>query len=69
MRIMPFSSSAFYRDKHKIGGIMFYKKIFLVILLLFQALEAACWIPLLRTGKCVLAGDHHQLPPTILSKE
>lgn len=34
-----------------------------------QAMEAACWIPLLRTKKCVLAGDHLQLPPTILSKE
>ena len=34
-----------------------------------QAVEAACWIPLLRARKCVLAGDHLQLPPTILSKE
>ncbi|KAL3878418.1 hypothetical protein ACJMK2_030771 [Sinanodonta woodiana] len=34
-----------------------------------QALEAACWIALLRAPKCVLAGDHLQLPPTILSKE
>ncbi|WAR00145.1 SMBP2-like protein [Mya arenaria] len=34
-----------------------------------QALEAACWIPLLRSRKCVLAGDHLQLPPTILSNE
>ncbi|NWU71552.1 SMBP2 protein, partial [Pterocles burchelli] len=32
-----------------------------------QALEASCWIPLLRAGKCVLAGDHKQLPPTIIS--
>ncbi|XP_038619951.1 DNA-binding protein SMUBP-2 [Tachyglossus aculeatus] len=32
-----------------------------------QALEAGCWIPLLRARKCVLAGDHQQLPPTILS--
>ncbi|XP_053400098.1 DNA-binding protein SMUBP-2-like [Mercenaria mercenaria] len=34
-----------------------------------QAMEAACWIPLLRTKKCILAGDHLQLPPTILSNE
>ncbi|XP_035827063.1 DNA-binding protein SMUBP-2 isoform X2 [Aplysia californica] len=34
-----------------------------------QALEAACWISLLRAPRCVLAGDHLQLPPTILSKE
>ena len=33
-----------------------------------QALEAACWIPLLRGRKAVLAGDHKQLAPTIMSK-
>ncbi|XP_078539014.1 DNA-binding protein SMUBP-2 [Lissotriton helveticus] len=32
-----------------------------------QALEASCWIPLLKAKKCVLAGDHKQLPPTIIS--
>lgn len=32
-----------------------------------QALEASCWIPLLRAPKCILAGDHRQLPPTIVS--
>ncbi|NXA37648.1 SMBP2 protein, partial [Eudromia elegans] len=32
-----------------------------------QALEASCWIPLLRAPKCILAGDHKQLPPTIVS--
>ena len=30
-----------------------------------QALEAACWIPMLRASKVVLAGDHCQLPPTV----
>ena len=34
-----------------------------------QALEAECWIPLLRGRRCVLAGDHLQLPPTIKSEE
>ncbi|XP_056657155.1 DNA-binding protein SMUBP-2 [Monodelphis domestica] len=34
-----------------------------------QALEASCWIPLLRARKCILAGDHQQLPPTIMSKQ
>lgn len=32
-----------------------------------QALEASCWVPLLKARKCVLAGDHRQLPPTIVS--
>jgi ATP-dependent RNA/DNA helicase IGHMBP2 len=33
-----------------------------------QALEAACWIPLQRGRRAVLAGDHRQLPPTIHSE-
>ncbi|XP_066268231.1 DNA-binding protein SMUBP-2-like [Branchiostoma lanceolatum] len=32
-----------------------------------QALEVSCWIPLQYAGRCVLAGDHLQLPPTIIS--
>jgi superfamily I DNA and/or RNA helicase len=32
-----------------------------------QALEAACWIPMRRVGRIVLAGDHCQLPPTVKS--
>ncbi len=32
-----------------------------------QALEAACWIPIRRVGRVVLAGDHCQLPPTVKS--
>lgn len=35
-----------------------------------QALEAACWIPIMQGArKLLLAGDHLQLPPTIISKE
>lgn len=34
-----------------------------------QALEAACWIPIRRATRVVLAGDHCQLPPTIKSFE
>lgn len=34
-----------------------------------QALEAACWIPLQKADRLVLAGDHQQLPPTIKSPE
>ena len=32
-----------------------------------QALEAACWIPIRRATRVVLAGDHCQLPPTVKS--
>ena len=32
-----------------------------------QALEAACWIPIRRVSRVVLAGDHCQLPPTVKS--
>lgn len=34
-----------------------------------QALEPACWIPILKAQKVILAGDHCQLPPTIKSNE
>lgn len=34
-----------------------------------QGLEAVCWIPILKGRRCVLAGDHCQLPPTIKSQE
>ncbi|MBX9628212.1 MAG: AAA family ATPase, partial [Gemmataceae bacterium] len=34
-----------------------------------QATEPACWLPLLRADKLVLAGDHCQLPPTVVSPE
>ncbi|HEY5751014.1 MAG TPA: AAA domain-containing protein [Chryseolinea sp.] len=34
-----------------------------------QALEPACWIPILRSRRVIFAGDHQQLPPTIKSNE
>src|SRR5690606_13782347 len=34
-----------------------------------QSVEPGCWIPLLRSDRLVLAGDHCQLPPTIISRE
>jgi predicted DNA helicase len=34
-----------------------------------QATEPSCWPALLRCGRLVLAGDHCQLPPTMLSRE
>lgn len=32
-----------------------------------QALEPACWIPVLKAKRIILAGDHQQLPPTVKS--
>jgi ATP-dependent RNA/DNA helicase IGHMBP2 len=34
-----------------------------------QALEPACWIPILKANKVILAGDHCQLSPTVKSAE
>lgn len=34
-----------------------------------QALEPACWIPLLKCSRVVLAGDPFQLPPTVKNLE
>ncbi|WP_370362839.1 AAA domain-containing protein [Mucilaginibacter flavidus] len=34
-----------------------------------QALEPACWIPILKAQKLIMAGDHLQLAPTIKSNE
>lgn len=34
-----------------------------------QALEPACWIAIPKAKKWILAGDHHQLPPTVKSIE
>jgi ATP-dependent RNA/DNA helicase IGHMBP2 len=34
-----------------------------------QALEPGCWIPIAKGERVVLAGDHHQLPPTVKSEK
>src|SRR4029079_6701212 len=34
-----------------------------------QSTEAGSWIPLLRCDRVVLAGDHCQLPPPVVSRE
>ncbi len=34
-----------------------------------QALEPGCWIPISKAKRVVLAGDHHQLPPTVKSEK
>ncbi len=34
-----------------------------------QSTEPGCWVPVLRAQRLVLAGDHCQLPPTVLSAQ
>ena len=34
-----------------------------------QALEPACWIPIAKGQRIILAGDHHQLPPSVKSEK
>ncbi|KAJ2312381.1 hypothetical protein H4R23_004755, partial [Coemansia sp. Cherry 401B] len=34
-----------------------------------QAVEAECWIAAIQAPKLILAGDHHQLPPTLISPQ
>lgn len=34
-----------------------------------QALEPAFWIPILKSDRVILAGDHKQLPPTLFSEK
>lgn len=34
-----------------------------------QCLEAECWNAMLKARRVIFAGDHHQLPPTVKSKE
>ncbi len=34
-----------------------------------QTTEPGCWVPLLRADRVVLAGDHCQLPPTVISAQ
>ena len=34
-----------------------------------QSLEGACWVPIAKAQRVILAGDHFQLPPTIKSME
>jgi ATP-dependent RNA/DNA helicase IGHMBP2 len=33
-----------------------------------QAIEPQCWLPLIRAQRIILAGDPHQLPPTVKSE-
>jgi DNA polymerase alpha-associated DNA helicase A len=63
------SSKVVLATLHGAGGYQLKDENFDVVIIdeASQALEAQCWVPLLRAKKVVLAGDHLQLPPTIKS--
>jgi DNA polymerase alpha-associated DNA helicase A len=63
------SSKVVLATLHGAGGFQTKDEVFDVVIIdeASQALEAQCWVPLLRASKVVLAGDHLQLPPTIKS--
>ncbi|GAA5961582.1 hypothetical protein JCM21900_006641 [Sporobolomyces salmonicolor] len=54
---------------HGAGGRSLDKYNFDVVIIdeAAQATEPACWIPIMRGKKLILAGDHLQLPPTLKS--
>ncbi|CAD6582405.1 MAG: hypothetical protein TREMPRED_003274 [Tremellales sp. Tagirdzhanova-0007] len=55
---------------HSAGGRQLNNLLFDVCIIdeATQAVEAVCWVPILKSRKLILAGDPQQLPPTILSK-
>ncbi|MCJ1432720.1 hypothetical protein MMC27_002077 [Xylographa pallens] len=63
------SSKVVLATLHGSGGFQLRHQQFDVVIIdeASQALEAQCWVALLAARKVVLAGDHLQLPPTILS--
>jgi DNA polymerase alpha-associated DNA helicase A len=63
------SSKVVLATLHGAGGFQTKDEVFDVVIIdeASQALEAQCWVPLLRASKVVLAGDHLQLPPTMKS--
>ncbi|GAA5982816.1 hypothetical protein JCM11641_004634 [Rhodosporidiobolus odoratus] len=54
---------------HGAGGRSLDKSEFDVVIIdeAAQATEPACWIPIMKGKKLILAGDHLQLPPTLKS--
>ncbi|KAG8216052.1 DNA helicase [Butyriboletus roseoflavus] len=54
---------------HSAGGRQLRDHTFDVVIIdeATQAIEAVCWVPILKGKKLILAGDPMQLPPTILS--
>lgn len=67
-------SRVIFATLHGAGGKLLRDESFDVLIVdeAAQALEAQCWIPVLLSGmgvgKLILAGDHLQLGPTIMSK-
>ena len=49
-----------------ISQILFYNFCFIKS---FQSIEAACYMGVLKSPKLLIAGDHKQLPPTIISND
>ncbi|GAA6031415.1 hypothetical protein JCM8097_005650 [Rhodosporidiobolus ruineniae] len=56
---------------HGAGGRSLDKHDFDVVIIdeSAQATEPACWIPIMKGKKLILAGDHLQLPPTLKSSD
>nr|GAT50155.1 predicted protein [Mycena chlorophos] len=54
---------------HSAGGRQLRNHEFDVVIIdeATQAMEAVCWVPILKGRKLILAGDPMQLPPTVLS--
>ncbi|KAK7042498.1 AAA domain-containing protein [Favolaschia claudopus] len=54
---------------HSAGGKQLRNHDFDVVIIdeATQAVEAVCWVPILKGKKLILAGDPMQLPPTVLS--
>ena len=53
------------------GSALLLEKTFDVVVIdeATQATEPSCLIPLIKAKKLIMAGDHKQLPPTILNPE
>ncbi len=53
------------------NDLIFRKRVFDLLVMdeASQSTEPSSWMPILRAKKVILAGDHFQLPPTVLSKK
>lgn len=57
----------FIGSSHNLMRDRFFKTVFIDEA--GQGLEPACWAPILKSGRVIMAGDHLQLPPTVKSFE